>query len=348
MPSMKRSELSCGGVEGSQGSYPRRVDTLIIGGGQAGLATAYYLLRAGIDTLVLDDQSAPGGAWRHVWPSLRLFSPAEFSNLPGWPMPSYPDYPPAAHVVEYLAAYEKRYHIPVLCPVSVSLVEYRDNGFLVHAGSRSWWAQYVVAATGTFAAPFVPYYPGVFRGTQWHSATYPGVAPFAGTRVAVVGGANSAAQIAAELSERAHVSWYTQSPPRWMPDEVDGRVLFRRNRDRALAIARGEEDPGADSSLGDIVALPVVRSARDTGALRPQSMFSSLSDVSADHLIWCTGFRPALRPIRHLLKDGTPRFSGLHLVGYGDWVGPGAATLAGVGLYAKRAAQAIVEAKNRS
>ena len=57
-------------------------EAVVIGGGQAGLATAFYLLRAGVDTLVLDDQPAPGGAWRHVWPSLRLFSTAGFSNLP--------------------------------------------------------------------------------------------------------------------------------------------------------------------------------------------------------------------------------------------------------------------------
>src|SRR5699024_11003837 len=64
-------------------------EAIIIGGGQAGLATAYYLLRAGVDTLVLDDQEDAGGAWRHVWPSMTLFSTAEFSSLPGKPMPAY-------------------------------------------------------------------------------------------------------------------------------------------------------------------------------------------------------------------------------------------------------------------
>lgn len=75
-------------------------EAVIIGGGQSGLATAYYLLRAGVNTLVLDDQPAPGGGWRHVWPSMTLFSTAEFSNLPGWPMPAYEGFPPASHVVD--------------------------------------------------------------------------------------------------------------------------------------------------------------------------------------------------------------------------------------------------------
>src|SRR5699024_5343748 len=155
-------------------------------------------------------------------------------------------------------------------------------------------APHVVAATGTWSTPFVPVYPGLFTGTQWHSANYPGAGPFRGSSVAVVGAANSAAQIAAELTGVAEVTWYTRHPPRWMPDEVDGRVLFRRNRQRALAVQRGETDPGADSELGDIVALPEVRAARDAGWLAATPMFNSLNEVRADHLIWCTGFRPSL------------------------------------------------------
>ncbi|MFD8880709.1 FAD-dependent oxidoreductase [Corynebacterium xerosis] len=337
---------------------------LIVGGGQAGLATAFYLLRAGIDVLVLDDQEAPGGAWRHVWPSMTLFSTAEFSNLPGIPMPSYDGFPPASHVIDYLALYEDRYSIPVERPVHVDKVEFTDTElhdelgdtsstvdsaggrFLVHAGGRSWSADHVVGATGTWSAPFVPHIRGSFGGKQWHSANYPGEGPFRGARVAVVGGANSAAQIAAELTGVADVTWYTRREPRWMPDDVDGRVLFQRNRERMLAVLRGEDDPGADSGLGDIVMLPEVLAARDEGRLRATPMFSSLDeldDASIDHLIWCTGFRPALGPVRCLLDGREPAVPGLHLVGYGDWAGPGSATITGLGPHAKATARAIAE-----
>src|SRR5699024_8407360 len=170
--------------------------------------------------------------------------------------------------------------------------------------ARTWTADHVVAATGTWSAPFVPAYPGRFHGKQWHSATYPGPDLFRGSSVAVVGGANSAAQIAAELTRVAEVTWFTRGEPRWMPDDVDGRVLFHRNRQRMLAILRGEGDPGADSALGDIVMVPEVLAARDEGRLRATPMFYSLDELSnagVDHLIWCTGFRPALQPIRGLL-----------------------------------------------
>ncbi len=165
--------------------------------------------------------------------------------------------------------------------------------------------------------------------------------PFGDSSVAVAGAGNSAAQITAELADHADVTWYTRHEPRWMPDDVDGRVLFRRNRKRTLALQRGDEDPGADSNLGDIVALPKVREARDSGRLQATPMFDSLDEVSAEHLIWCTGFRPALNPIRHLLNGTTPKYADLHLVGYGDWTGPGSATITGVGPFAKETARKI-------
>ncbi|WP_296214383.1 NAD(P)-binding domain-containing protein [uncultured Corynebacterium sp.] len=338
------------------------LDCAIVGGGQSALATAFYLRREGrrgnraINFAVFDDQPQPGGAWQHMWPSMTLFSSTTFSNLPGMPMPGYQGdgYPPPSHVVDYLREYENRYDLPVVRPAHIDRVEYERTAGLYHlhgnlkGEAETWRARTVVAATGTWSTPFVPYYPGTFSGTQWHTATYPGREPFAGSAVAVVGAANSGAQIAADLSEVADVTWYVRHSPRWMPDDIDGAELFRRNRERYHAISAGQDDPGADSNLGDIVMLPAVRHARDTGRLRPTPMFATLDDVSADHLVWCTGFRPALGPFRGLLSftgdAPSPQHPGLFLVGYGDWVGPGSATITGVGVHAKRVAAEVVEA----
>lgn len=308
---------------------------VIVGGGQAGLATAYYLRKFGVDPLILDAESAPGGAWRHVWPSMTLFSTSGFSNLPGMQMPDYDGFPPASHVVDYLTTYERRYGLRVKRPVTVHKATY-DGLFHLSTDAGSFTCRHLVAATGN--RPFIPHYPGETTAEQWHSANYPGPAPFRGSQIAVVGAANSGAQIAAELAlSDASVTWYTRHAPRWMPDDVDGRVLFKRNRARALAVARGEADPGADSNLGDIVVLPNVKKARDSGALTWTPMFSSLDEVDADHLIWCTGFRPAIAPFRGLDRDL------FDFVGYGDWMGPGAATIVGVGPFAKRAAQRVAQ-----
>lgn len=350
-------------------------EAIIIGGGQAALATAYYLRRHKIDFRILDNQPGPGGSWLHVWPTMTLFSTVEFSNLPGWPMPHHPGFPPASHVVDYLTRYEQRYDLPIIRPVHVTRVENHPGPeayFTVHArhvehdsDARTFTSHHVVAATGTWAAPFVPYIPGTFAGTQWHSAQYPGPEPFLnpasatnplpdnGTarrtvaKVAVVGAANSGAQIAAELLlAGVDTTWFTRHAPRYLPDDVDGRVLFHRYRERALAIQRGLPDPGLGDERGDIIVLPHVQRARDAGLLTPEEMFThfdALNEQGFTDLIWCTGFRPAFGPIRHLLRQGSPAVPNLHLVGYGDIVGPGAATITGVGPYAKAAAQAIVD-----
>lgn len=350
-------------------------DVVVIGGGQSGLAAGFYLRRAGADFEILDASDEPGGAWPHTWPSLRLFSPADFSSLPGRRMPrtdagANPD---AAHVVDYLRGYEEYYDLPVRRGVRVVSVERvgpkregDDEGFLVRAADgRSWRTRAVISATGTFSRPFVPIYPGAadFGGRQLHSADYRSPAGFEGKRVVVVGGANSGAQIAADLvrplaGSGGSLIWCTTGPPRYLPDDVDGRELFRV----ANAAIRGVGDSGGIADLGDIVAVPPVRSARDAGLLTATPMFERFTADGAewadgrrepvDTVIWCTGFRPALGHLRGLLPrrdgrvvtsgPGVPGVPGLFLVGYGDWCGAASATLIGVGQWAKAAVTAAL------
>ncbi len=105
-------------------------DVIIIGGGQSGLATAYFMRRTKLDYLVLDDQNEAGGAWLHGWDSLKLFSPAEHSSLPGWLMPkSDNEYPGREHVINYLKQYEDRYNVPIERPVKVQNVTKEDGIF---------------------------------------------------------------------------------------------------------------------------------------------------------------------------------------------------------------------------
>lgn len=105
------------------------VEVAVIGGGQAGLAAGYFLRRANADFVILDAQSRAGGAWRHGWDSLRLFSPARYSPLPGWWMPDQPGepFPTAGHVRDYLTAYEARYDLPVRRNVDVDAVHARPT-----------------------------------------------------------------------------------------------------------------------------------------------------------------------------------------------------------------------------
>lgn len=346
---------------------PAALDVVVIGGGQSALATGYYLRRTGLTYRLLDDQELPGGAWRRAWPSLRLFSPGQWSSLPGWLMPrGAGTYPTRDETIAYLTAYEQRYELPVVRPVRVLDVT-RDGVFLcVRTTVGDVRARAVVSATGSWVNPRIPALPDreLYRGQVVHSAYYSGPAPFAGKRVVVVGAGNSAAQIVAELSLNAHVTWATLVPPTFLPDEIDGRYLFEQATLRYRAIQRGETPPAA-RSLGDIVMVESVRDARARGALVATPMFTAFAPhgvvwpdgrtTPADAVILATGFRPALEHLTSLavvdergrvdVQDGRARSEPrLWLVGYGEWTGFASATLIGVGRSARAAVQEIEQA----
>jgi putative flavoprotein involved in K+ transport len=354
----------------------RAVDVTVVGAGQSGLATAFYLRRAGLepqrDFVLVDAADRPGGSWPRMWDSLRLFSPATYSSLPGWMMPPWDDakrgFPPRQHVVDYLTAYEQRYGLEPLRPHHVTAVRGAPEGPLtVEAADLTLTTRAVVSATGTWDQPFWPTYPGArgFRGRQLHAAHYRRPEDLAGLHVVVVGGGNSAAQILAEVSAYAETTWVTLRPPRFLPDDVDGRVLFDVATERIRAQQEGREHTGV-GGLGDIVMVPAVWEARERGILEPRPMFDRLTSTGvawddgteqpADVVLWCTGFRPALRHLAPLrLRDAEGRFPvggpagtqslrdpRVHLVGYGDWVGPASATLIGVGRSARATAEQVV------
>jgi cation diffusion facilitator CzcD-associated flavoprotein CzcO len=348
---------------------PRQIDVVVIGGGQSGLATGYYLRRTGLEFVILDAEPGPGGAWRHGWESLHLFSPARWSSLPGWIMQGGPDwYPGRDDFLTYMDQYERRYQLPIERPVTVIGV-YRDGGRLrVESDHGVWLARAVVSATGTWGAPIVPYYPAqaVFRGEQIHSAEYTSPLPFVGKRVLVIGGGNSGAQIVADLADYAEVTWVTRREPTFLPDDVDGRDLFDIATARYLARQEGQESDGEGTRqlLGDIVAVPPVRAARDRGKLVSRRPFTRFTpdgvvwpdgcDEHVDAVIWCTGFRytlDVLQPLGVITEEGIVEVDGtrsvreprLWLVGYGEWTGDASATIIGVGRTARQTVREIGE-----
>lgn len=361
-------------------------DVVVVGGGQAALAVGYHLARelrrAGdrpqdATVALLDDQPGPGGAWRDGWDSLRLFSPAEWSSLPGYLLPRHladrdaEEYPRRDDVLGYLAAYENRYDLPVWRPVRVTAIRQAGERLRIETDRGTASARAVVAATGTAARPFVPEVPGreAFRGVQLHSSAYRSPEPFVGRRVLVVGGGNSGAQVLAEVSAAARASWVVEREPRFLPADVDGRVLFDAATARYHALQNGEaREPQAPRTygLGDVVQVPPVREAKEAGRLddlRPPIARFTASGVvwpggteePIDAVVWCTGFRPALGFLDTLGvvgADGRVAVEGtrsvaeprLWLVGYGSWTGFASATLVGVGRSARATARGVAAA----
>ncbi len=236
------------------------------------------------------------------------------------------------------------------------------NSFLV-TSSGPIAAHHLVSATGTWSHPYLPDIPGrdLFKGIQVHSAQYVRPEDYAGQTVLVVGGGNSGAQIMAEVAPVARALWVTTHDPLFLPDDVDGRVLFER------AVARMKAGPSETpvGGIGDIVMVPPVKEARARGDLVTVRSFERMtatgvvwpdgSEMAVDAVIWCTGFRPALehlRPLGAVEADGRvlveeqrsikePR---LWLAGYGDWTGPGSATLMGAARTARDLAARLVAA----
>lgn len=340
-------------------STARAFDILVIGAGQAGLAAGYYLRRTNLRWAILDAETGPGAAWRHGWDSLRLFSPAQWSSLPGWSMPpSSGGTPTRDDVIAYFAAYEQRYQLPIERPVRAIAVRRAGERLRVESDRGEYLARAVISATGTWGKPLIPDYPGreQFRGVQLHSAEYHSPEPFRDQVVLVVGGGNSGAQILAEVSQVAEAFWVTLKEPRFLPDDVDGRVLFQRATERFLARQAGKSIEEMPGGLGDIVMMPSVREARARGALesaRPFVRFTETgvvwpegNEMRVDAVIWCTGFGYALdhlAPLDVIEPDGTVTLQGtrsvreprLWLLGYGEWTGEASATILGVGRYAR-------------
>jgi len=339
-------------------------DIIIIGGGQAALATAYYLKRAELNFLILDAEAKPGGAWRHTWDSLRLFSPASYSSLPGWQMPQDKPgiFPGRQEVTDYLTRYEERYDFPIIRPVTINRIQAEDDGLVVHSkDGQQWRSRTVVSATGTWSHPFIPDYTGreLFEGEQTHSAHYVSPNSYQGKRVLVVGGGNSGAQLLAELSKVADTTWITLRDPVFLPDDVDGRVLF----ERATARIKGTNDGDAPiGGIGDIVMVPPVREARERGVLssvRPFKGFTKTgvtwpdgSEEVIDAIVWCTGFRSALSHLEplgvvntegkvHVQQNQSVQEPRLWLIGYGDWTGAASATLIGASRTAREMTPAL-------
>lgn len=348
----------------------RQYDVVVIGAGQAGLAVGRSLSRSGLTYVMLDAEDEGGGSWQHAWDSLRLFSPALWSSLPGRIMSGGTDYYPTRdETLAYLREYEEWYKLAVERPALVSSVR-RAGAFLeVESDAGSWLVRAVISATGSERDPYIPDYPGRqrFRGTQIHSRCYRSPERFAGQRVLIVGGANSGAQILAELSLVADTTWVTRREPTFLPDDVDGRVLFDRATHRYQARESGEsagDGQYVENLLGDIVMLPPVLAARERGDLVSVRTFERFTETGVvwpdgretpvDAVIWCTGFRldlDHLRPLGVIGEDGRIATAGtrsireprLWLVGYGEWTGYASATLIGVGRSARATVEEIVE-----
>jgi len=301
-------------------------DAVIVGGGQSGLAAARALHRRGLQPIVLEAGPEPVGSWPHFYDSLTVFSPVEYSSMPGLRFPGDPDhYPHRDEVVDYLRTYAAGLDVDIRTNTRVTAVESDgDSGFVVHTldgGELS--AAALVAASGSFATPYLPALPGrdQFGGRVLHVADYRNPKPHVGERVIVVGAGDSAVQVGYELADVARVTLATRHPVVFLPQRREGRDVHYW-----LAVSGFDDLP--PEWLAQLVPTAVVtdsgkyRDALESGRLDQRPMFTRFESdgvvwadgiaEAVDTVLFATGYRPSLdylQPLR-TLHDRLPLHTG--------------------------------------
>lgn len=280
-------------------------DVVIVGGGQAGLAMGHALAQRGLRFVILDAGPRVGHVWRSRWDSLRLFTPARYSALPGLAFPGDPEsYPGKEAVADYLERYASEFSLPVRHNEAVqSLRSLPAGGFEVQTPSALYRAEQVVIATGPFQRPWLPTLEGVIDPgiLQLHSSEYRNPARLPAGEVLVVGGGNSGVQIAAELARTHPTSLAIGERLTRLPQRLLGRSLFwwlestglirvsvdsgfgRRASRREVLIGTGPETLAGE--LGVRLLPRVVRSAGDRLYCEGDEV------VRPSSIVWATGFR---------------------------------------------------------
>src|SRR5919201_2024841 len=209
-------------MDGASG--PEQFDTVVIGGGQAGLSVGYHLARQGRRFVILDANQRIGDAWRRRWESLRLFTPARYDGLPGWPFPAPAwSFPTKDQVADYLEAYAARFELPVRTGVRVDRLSRDGDRYLLAAGDRCFHADHVVEASGGYQRPRIPTFaaeldPGILQLDPYR---YRNPSQLRQGGVLVVGAGNSGAEIAFEVAG-THPTWLSGPDTGHLPVRTGG------------------------------------------------------------------------------------------------------------------------------
>jgi putative flavoprotein involved in K+ transport len=288
-----------------------QVETLIIGGGQAGLSVAYHLAQRGLPYVILDAGERVGDAWRNRWDSLRLFTPARYNGLPGMPFPAPAhSFPTKDEVGDYLDAYARHFDLPVRTGMRVDRLWKQDGRFVATAGAQRFEARNVVVAMANYQTRRVPPFseeldPGI---TQLHSSEYRNPSQLRDGGVLIVGAGNSGSEIAMEVVQ-AHPTWMSGRDTGHLPFRVEGlagryllvrsvlRILFhriltvdtpfgRKLRPKVLTIG----GPLIRQKPKDLAAAGVQRVPRMTGVQDGLPLLADGRVLEVENVIWCTGF----------------------------------------------------------
>jgi len=291
-----------------------RVNTVVVGGGQAGLSVGYHLAQRGLPFIILDAHERIGDAWRRRWDSLRLFSPARYDGLAGMPFPAAPHtFPTKDEMADYLEAYAARFRLPVRTGVRVDGLTKDDGRFVLTAGEQRFEADRVVVAMSAYQGPRVPAFaqdldPAI---TQLHANDYRNPSQLEDGPVLVVGAGNSGCEIALDAARSGHTTWLSGRDTGHIPFRIEGlaarlvlqrlvlRVAFHHvltvktpmgRRMRAKGLHHGM--PLIRIKPKDLAAVGIRRVPRMVGIRGGLPQLEDGRVLEVANVVWSTGFDP--------------------------------------------------------
>src|SRR5215210_1949426 len=226
---MSAKERSAERVNRAEEGARNHVEVAVVGGGQAGLAMAYYLREQGRRFVILERGDSIAPAWRERWDSLRLFTPRHYSALPGLAFPGDPDgYPTREEVISYIERYADTFERSIELSSDVRRLSEEGGSFVLNIDGPTITADQVVVATGPFQTPYVPNLAEKLDSDVWqaHSTGYRRPSDLPEGTVLVVGGGNTGFQIAKELSATHSVHLAIGSRQTPLPQRLLGRDVF--------------------------------------------------------------------------------------------------------------------------
>jgi putative flavoprotein involved in K+ transport len=345
----------------------RRHDVVVIGGGQAGLSVGYHLKQRGIDHVILDAASRIGDAWRQRWDSLRLFTPAKFDGLDGYPFPADKDtFPTKDQMAAYLESYAADLDLPVRLNARVERLSKVGGRFRVDTANGAYEADRVVVAAASYQKPRLPEFARELGAgiVQMHSHEYRNPAQLPEGTVLLVGAGNSGAEIAIDLA-RTHTVYLSGRDVGHIPFNIEGfagrkllvRLVIRGLFHRVLTIRtpvgrkfrskmHGHGMPLVRTRPGQLERAGVRRIGKITGVRDGRPVSEDGAEVACDVVIWCTGFHSGFDWIDLPVLDehGTPRqrfgkasdMEGLYFTGLPFQYAVSSTLVSGVGRDARR------------
>jgi len=303
-----------------------KVDAVVIGAGQAGLAAAYELARLSVNQVVLEAGTEVGDQWRNRWDSLRLFTPARFDSLPGSKFPAPPDsFPDKNQLADYLQEYAREHRLPIRTGVRALSLDRSGESYRLDTSAGPIIADHVVVATG-YQGPKTPGFAVDIRPEirQVHASEYKNTSQLIGD-VLVVGAGTSGVEIAIEAARAGHntvlagrgtgaippIFYAFQGKFFWFYANKIASVRTPIGRGmKPLVLHRGA--PLIRVTMRAALAAGVERAPRVTAIDAGLPVCEGGRKLQPQTIVWCTGFTRDYSWIRFPVAgdDGYPKHVG--------------------------------------